>query len=443
MAHNKLGTVPGLDAPVEQRVPSTAPTGRLGPTATDAAEVAAALGYDVHVERPGDHRSGTSGPVTSATVCHCVPVLWHLPAAKAPDAPRPWSPYDGPPTIARVKMGCADCGCVIESGVRIVICSDDCCCHDVPASEQATRVRQPSDSGIEPDGIRAELEQARATFHALVQSAGEEELGQQSNGTRWTNQQLLFHIMFGHMLVRSLLILVKCFSRLPLSFSRVLARFLDVLAGPFKLVNYWGSCAGSRLYRDERMDPTAVTAVDAKAADEQLCAWLRAEAAAGRLDWRHIAVDGKTMRGAARPDGTRPHLLSAYDVSAGTVLGQAEVDGKTNEITCFVPLLQAILDGRGAVRGSDGSDGSEEDDGSGHGSAQAAAAAAAAEEEESGDQELVIVTADAMHTQAGHVEAMNALGVAWMRAFAVSWSVPCREMLPGGAGCGTGLNAAD
>ena len=148
----------------------------------------------------------------------------------------------------------------------------------------------------------------------------------------------------------------------------------------------------------------AVTAVDAKAADEQLCAWLRAEAAAGRLDWRHIAVDGKTMRGAARPDGTRPHLLSAYDVSAGTVLGQAEVDGKTNEITCFVRLLQAILDGRGAVRGSDGS---------GHGSAQAAAAAAEEEEEESGDQELVIVTADAMHTQAGHVEAMNALGVAW------------------------------
>ncbi len=44
----------------------------------------------------------------------------------------------------------------------------------------------------------------------------------------------------------------------------------------------------------------------------------------------------------------------------------------------------------------------------------AAAAAAAEEEEESGDQELVIVTADAMHTQAGHVEAMNALGVAWI-----------------------------
>ena len=38
----------------------------------------------------------------------------------------------------------------------------------------------------------------------------------------------------------------------------------------------------------------AVRAVDAAAADEQMCAWLRAEAAAGRLNWRHIAVDGKT-----------------------------------------------------------------------------------------------------------------------------------------------------
>ncbi|MGH3224103.1 MAG: transposase family protein, partial [Streptosporangiaceae bacterium] len=72
-----------------------------------------------------------------------------------------------------------------------------------------------------------------------------------------------------------------------------------------------------------------VRAVDAAAADEQLRAWLRAEAAAGRLNWRHIAIDGKTVRGALQPDGTRPHLLAGYDVTSGTVLAQAEVDGKT------------------------------------------------------------------------------------------------------------------
>ena len=110
----------------------------------------------------------------------------------------------------------------------------------------------------------------------------------------------------------------------------------------------------------------AVRAVDAAAADEQMCAWLRAEAAAGRLNWRHIAVDGKTVRGAKDGDGKAPHLLAAYDVNAGAVLGQDGVDGKTNEITCFVPLLQAILDGR-ARRGHDasGDAGRHDDDGSG------------------------------------------------------------------------------
>ena len=145
--------------------------------------------------------------------------------------------------------------------------------------------------------------------------------------------------------------------------------------------------------------------IDAAAADEQMCAWLRAEAAAGRLNWRHIAVDGKTVRGAIQPDGTQPHLLAAYDVTAGTVLGQSSVGAKTNEITCFVPLLHAILD---SPRASN--DGSRDHDGDGDGDHGDAAGAG----EEEGEEELVIVTADALHTQAGHVEAMNKLRVSWI-----------------------------
>jgi predicted transposase YbfD/YdcC len=143
----------------------------------------------------------------------------------------------------------------------------------------------------------------------------------------------------------------------------------------------------------------AVRNVDAEAADRQLCAWLRGEAAAGRLDWRHIAIDGKTLRGATRPDGTRPHLLSACDVTAGTVLGQEDVNGKTSEITCFVPLLQAILTHPRHQDDDDGTDaGSSSREGEGEG--------------EGG--ELIVMTADAMHTQTGHVEAMNTLGIGWI-----------------------------
>ena len=102
-------------------------------------------------------------------------------------------------------------------------------------------------------------------------------------------------------------------------------------------------------------------------------------------------------------------------MNAGAVLGQEGVDGKTNEITCFVPLLQAILDGR-ARRGHDasGDAGRHDDDGSGGTQAAASKEKEKEKEEEEGEGELVIVTADAMHTQEQHVKAMNSLGVAWM-----------------------------
>jgi predicted transposase YbfD/YdcC len=158
----------------------------------------------------------------------------------------------------------------------------------------------------------------------------------------------------------------------------------------------------------------AVRAVRAAAADEQMCAWLRAEAAAGRLRWRwrHIAIDGKTVRGARDGDRPAPHLLSAYDVTQGTVLAQDAVDGKTNEISCFVPLLQAILDGRARRSHDQSAAGGSDDDSR---TADPGSPPPADGDGEDGDGEkLVIVTADAMHTQTGHVEAMNALRAAWM-----------------------------
>ena len=150
----------------------------------------------------------------------------------------------------------------------------------------------------------------------------------------------------------------------------------------------------------------AVRKTDAKAADEQMCAWLRQENAAGRLDWRHIAIDGKTVRGAVQPDGTQPHLLAAYDVTTGTILGQDDVQAKTNEITCFAPLLKAILDSPRASTPDASASDSDGDGGSGSESGPG--------ENTAGEGELIIVTADALHTQTGHVEEMNALGVKWI-----------------------------
>jgi hypothetical protein len=108
------------------------------------------------------------------------------------------------------------------------------------------------DDSVSPDSILAELEGARATFHQLVQSADQAALDRKSNGTRWTNRQLLFHMMFGYLIVRALLILIRPMSAMPHWWNRAFARFLDALTKPFNIVNYVGACFGSLVYRDRR-----------------------------------------------------------------------------------------------------------------------------------------------------------------------------------------------
>ena len=68
---------------------------------------------------------------------------------------------------------------------------------------------------VDRAAIAADLERARVALHELVEGASAEELDRSSSGTRWTNEQLLFHMVFGYMVVRRLLILVRMISRLP------------------------------------------------------------------------------------------------------------------------------------------------------------------------------------------------------------------------------------
>ena len=62
---------------------------------------------------------------------------------------------------------------------------------------------------------------------------------------------------------------------------------------------------------------------------------------------RVVAVDGKALRRAGDA-GRAPVIVSAWDERSGTVLGQEQVDEKSNEITA-VPHLLRRIDVRGAV----------------------------------------------------------------------------------------------
>ncbi|WP_165966772.1 ISAs1 family transposase [Actinomadura sp. 7K507] len=57
-----------------------------------------------------------------------------------------------------------------------------------------------------------------------------------------------------------------------------------------------------------------------------------------------LTVDGKTQRGTATGDGRARHRLGAMLAADAITLAQLDVDGKSNEITAFVPLLDQIGD---------------------------------------------------------------------------------------------------
>lgn len=92
--------------------------------------------------------------------------------------------------------------------------------------------------------VHDELERPRSNFHELHDLATDTDVRRRSNGTRWTNQQLLFHMLLGYLIMRALMNLVRLFGRLPASVSRTYAAMLNAATTPFDVVNYLGSWAG-------------------------------------------------------------------------------------------------------------------------------------------------------------------------------------------------------
>src|SRR5437764_10527370 len=109
-------------------------------------------------------------------------------------------------------------------------------------------VRTDRRSGDAMDRVEivAEMREAAADFRVLLDTATSAELRRSSDGTKWTNEQLLFHMLFGYLVVRRLLPLVRVLGRVPDRVSRTFAAALNAATRAFHVVNYIGSLGGAR-----------------------------------------------------------------------------------------------------------------------------------------------------------------------------------------------------
>lgn len=83
--------------------------------------------------------------------------------------------------------------------------------------------------------------------------------------------------------------------------------------------------------------------LDGDALDAAVSAFLqtRGESVQSGRRRRAVAVDGKVLRGSRSASGKAVWLLAAMD-HIGTVLGQRQIDDKSNETPAFIPLLTGI-----------------------------------------------------------------------------------------------------
>lgn len=99
--------------------------------------------------------------------------------------------------------------------------------------------------------ISAEMRHVDMDFARLVHDATPADLRKRSAGTQWTNRQLLFHMVFGYLIVRTLLPLVHVLGRR--GRSAKFAATLNAAQRPFHLINYLGSAGGGQILSPRAM----------------------------------------------------------------------------------------------------------------------------------------------------------------------------------------------
>ena len=122
--------------------------------------------------------------------------------------------------------------------------------------------------------IYDELVAAQASFHMLVATMTPDDLKRRTVGTKWTNREMLFHMLFGYFVLRALIPLVKAFGYLPRPASRAFAAILNAGTRPFHPINYFGSWMGGHMspaWMQRRFDRVC----------DQLARWLARESERG------------------------------------------------------------------------------------------------------------------------------------------------------------------
>ena len=103
------------------------------------------------------------------------------------------------------------------------------------------------------ESIRSELETTRSSFHALLASLREADVCKPSLNPRWTNGEILAHMIFGFIIVKALLPLARIWGRFPKDSSKPFAWLLNIGTRPFNWFNRLGARMQGKVFTYTRL----------------------------------------------------------------------------------------------------------------------------------------------------------------------------------------------
>src|SRR5664279_5348848 len=103
------------------------------------------------------------------------------------------------------------------------------------------------------DPVRAHVEGIARDYLAILKAALPEELDLPTDGTAWTNRQLLFHMLLGQRVTRMVIVVMGAFSHLPPGASHAWAAGMAAVTPLYHRLNWLGGVLGGRLFTVTRM----------------------------------------------------------------------------------------------------------------------------------------------------------------------------------------------
>jgi hypothetical protein len=95
--------------------------------------------------------------------------------------------------------------------------------------------------------VRKELDRVASDYRALHATISDDMWRRRTHGTRWTNGEMMFHLMFGYTITWILFGLVRAVSWLPGPVQRSFAWLLDAATPVFNPLNFFASWLGGRI----------------------------------------------------------------------------------------------------------------------------------------------------------------------------------------------------